>query len=232
MSEIKEVKSEIKPTLKIQEMPFKANFDLNSNFNEAIDFYEEPEATFSMHPKKFMLWLFIVSIVMIFASMTSAYIVRQSEGDWLQFALPDALWASTVVIIVSSFTAQWAYNAAKKDNIKNMKIAMGLTMLLGVTFLVLQVVACGEMIENNIYFGGVDRANNAVNPSGSFVYVLLFLHAVHLITGVIFLFLVGIAVFKYEVHSQATTRIQMSTIYWHFLGGLWVYLFIFLVINR
>ena len=129
-----EIKSEIKDTLKVQELPFKANFDLNSNFNEAIDFYEEPEATFSMHPKKFMLWLFIVSIVMIFASMTSAYIVRQSEGDWLQFALPDALWASTVVIILSSFTAQWAYNAAKKDNIKNMKIAMGLTMVLGVAF--------------------------------------------------------------------------------------------------
>lgn len=197
-----------------------------------IDFYEEPEATFSMHPKKFALWLFILSIVMIFASMTSAYIVKQSEGDWLVFELPQILQFSTIIIALSSLTMHWSYLAAKKDQIIQVKIGMLLTVALGAAFLYTQVLGWGDLVSRGIFFAGVDADGNAVHPAGSFVYVLMGLHAFHLITGLIFIVLVAIAAFRYEIHAKAMVRMEMCTVYWHFLGGLWVYLFLFLLLNR
>jgi cytochrome c oxidase subunit III len=200
--------------------------------NTPLQFYEEPEATFSMNPKKFMLWLFIVSIVMIFASLTSAYIVRQSENGWLVFELPQMLWYSSGIIILSSITVQWAYFAAKKDNLKQIKVAMLATVLLGFAFLVTQWLGWGELVESGIFFGGIDRAGNSVNPSGSFVYVLMGVHAMHLVTGLVFLLIVLRAAYRYEIHSQAINRIEMCSTYWHFLDILWIYLFVFLLMNR
>jgi cytochrome c oxidase subunit III len=69
---------------------------------------EEPEETLSMNPKKFILWLFIVSILMLFAAMTSAYLVRRAEGNWLEFTIPPIFTYSTIVLVVSSLTMQWA----------------------------------------------------------------------------------------------------------------------------
>jgi len=77
---------------------------------------EIPKKTMSMDPKRFLLWMFMVSIVMIFASLTSAYIVRQAEGNWLAFDLPNILWYSTAILLLSSVTAQLAYRSAKHDN--------------------------------------------------------------------------------------------------------------------
>ena len=74
----------------------------------------------SMDPQKFALWLFIISIVMLFASLTSAYMVKKAEGNWLLFELPTLLWVNSGIIIVSSVFVQWAYVAAKKDNLGNL----------------------------------------------------------------------------------------------------------------
>ena len=184
---------------------------------------EEPKLTLSMHPKKFALWLFLVTVMMIFAAFTSAYIVRQSEGNWLEFDLPQSFWITSVIILLSSITMHWAYYSAKRDQIRNVKVAMGITVVLGVAFLVGQFIAWGDLVDMNVFFVG--------NPAGSFVYVLSGLHAAHLVSGVIVLLITLVSAFRYKIHAKRMDQIEMCATYWHFLDGLWLYLFVFLLLN-
>lgn len=200
--------------------------------NQALNFYEEPEQVFAMNPKKFMMWLFIVSITMIFASMTSAYIFKQADARWLTFDLPEVLGYSSVIIAISSVFMQASYFFAKKDELGKTKISLLITLVLGIAFLLMQWEGWAKLIEMGIYIGGVDKTGQPVNVAGSFVYVLMGLHAFHLITGIVFLAVLTWATFRYKVHSKSTTRMEMCVIYWHFLGGLWIYLYFFLLLNR
>jgi cytochrome c oxidase subunit 3 len=185
---------------------------------------EEAKKPLAMQPKKFALWLFIVTVFMIFAALTSAYIVRQAEGNWLVFDLPDLFLLTTGIILASSGTMHWAYLSVKRDNLESAKVAITLTTILGVSFLVGQYMAWGELVKNNIYLVG--------NPSGSFVYVISGLHGLHILGGVVFLIVVLVSVFQIKIHSKNLLRIEMCATYWHFLGGLWLYLFLFLLLNR
>jgi len=177
--------------------------------------------TLAMDPIKFILWLFLVSIIMLFASQTSAYLVRRAEGNWLEFEIPVIFWYSTAVLIVSSSVMQWAYFAAKKDQFKQLKIAISITFVLGLVFLWMQFEGWKQLVAMNVYFVG--------NPSGSFFYVFTGLHGFHIISGLIVLTTALIAAFKLNIHSKNLRRIQICTTYWHFLDILWLYLFVFLL---
>lgn len=186
-----------------------------------IDLVEQP---ISMHPKKFALWLFMVTVVMVFAGLTSAYIVRQSEGNWLEYDLPVIFWITSGTVVMSSVFLHYAYYSAQKDNLAGVRIGMSLAVLLGIAFLIGQWYSWVAMVDREVFFVG--------NPSGSFLYVFTGLHAVHLISGVIFLIIVLISSFRYEVHSKSMISMEMATTYWHFLAGLWLYLFMFLLLNH
>ena len=191
---------------------------------EKISYIEGAEQPIAMHPKKFALWLFIVTVVMIFASLTSAYIVRQSEGNWLEFDLPEIFWYNSAIILLSSITLHWAYVSARKDDLAKVRSGMILTSILGLVFLVGQWYSWGALVDRDVFFVG--------NPAGSFLYVFTGLHALHLISGVIFLIIVLISSFRYQVHSKNMDTMEMCVTYWHFLGGLWLYLFMFLLLNH
>lgn len=186
-----------------------------------IRLVENPARPLSVHPHKFALWLFIVSIIMIFASLTSAFIVKQGEGSWLDYNLPPMFWFTTAVILVSSALLQWGYFAAKKNEFNKLIILLTFTTLLGLVFLIGQWLSWGQLVSMDVYFVG--------NPAGSFVYVLTGLHAVHLISGLVFLIVVLVSAIKHKIHAKNMVRMEMCTTYWHFLGGLWVYLFVFLI---
>ncbi len=185
---------------------------------------EIPEKPISMNPKKFALWIFMASIVMLFAAFTSAYIVRQSEGNWLNFELPSVLYFSTAILIISSATMHWAYISARRDNLAMVKIATGVTLLLGVFFLFAQFSGWQSLVEQGVYFVG--------NPSGSFLYILTGIHGLHIVSGLIFLIILLYSAIKFRVHSKKMLLIEMGASYWHFLDILWVYLLIFLILNR
>mgnify|MGYP002777664224 CR=1 FL=1 len=174
-----------------------------------------------MNPKKFTLWLFIVSIIMLFASMTSAYLVRRAEGDWLEFNIPAVFWYSTVVLILSSASMHWALVTAKKDNFATLKIAISVTFALGLAFLAMQFQGWRDLVSQNVYFVG--------NPAGSFMYVFTGLHAFHLISGLIVMLFALRAAFRMRIHAKNLTQLQICSTYWHFLDVLWVYLFGFLL---
>jgi cytochrome c oxidase subunit 3 len=186
-----------------------------------IRLVENPQRPLSVHPHKFALWLFIVSIVMIFASLTSAFIVKQGEGSWLEYNLPSMFWFSTATILVSSGLLQWGYFAAREDQFSKLNILLASTLSLGLVFLVGQWYSWVQLVAMDVYFVG--------NPAGSFIYVLTGLHAFHLISGLVFIAVVLFAALKHQVHSRNLVRMEMCVTYWHFLGALWLYLFVFLI---
>ena len=157
-----------------------------------IRIVEEAKRPLSMHPKKFALWLFLVTVFMIFAALSSAYIVRQSDGNWLVFDLPDLFLVTTGIILLSSATMHWAYISVKKDNMEQAKVAVGITTVLGLTFLAGQILAWAELVKNSIHLVG--------NPSGSFVYIISGLHGLHIIGGIIFLIVVFVSLFEVKIH--------------------------------
>lgn len=190
---------------------------------EAID----KKRMFVVHPLKFLTWMIIVSVIMIFASLTSAYIVRKGDGNWLEFDLPNMLWANTVVIILSSITLHWAYFSAKKDNLSNVKIGLLVTLGLGFLFVIGQVLAWQKLVEAGVYFAGASS-----NAAGSFLYVFTGLHAAHLLGGIIYLLVVNVDALRDKIHSQNLLRLEMCATYWHFMDALWIYLFLFLLVSH
>ncbi|MBL7834302.1 MAG: cytochrome c oxidase subunit 3 [Cyclobacteriaceae bacterium] len=189
-----------------------------------IRIVEEAKRPMTMNPKKFGMWLFMVTVFMVFAALSSAYIVRRAEGNWTFFELPTLFWVNTIVIIISSATLHWAYLSAKRDNLESVKIATIITTILGIGFMVGQYFAWTDLVTNSIHLVG--------NPSGSFVYIISGLHGAHVLGGVIYLLILLGATQKGLVHSKSLNRIEMCATYWHFLGGLWLYLFLFLLLNR
>ncbi|MHA8067157.1 cytochrome c oxidase subunit 3 [Aquirufa sp. ROCK2-A2] len=184
----------------------------------------EPAPTRSVNPKIFTMWLFIVSIIMLFAAFTSAYLVRKAEGNWVEFKLPNLFWISTGILALSSISMQFALSAAKKDQFNALRTSISITFVLGLLFLILQYYGWIQLVEMNVYFVG--------NPSGSFVYVLSGLHGLHLISGLIVLLVALVAAFKLKINAKALTQIKICSTYWHFLDALWIYLFLFLVFNN
>jgi cytochrome c oxidase subunit 3 len=184
----------------------------------------EAQAPRSVNPKIFTMWLFIVSIIMLFAAFTSAYLVRKAEGNWVEFKLPDLFYYSTGVLIASSISMHAALIAAKKDQFNALRLSISITFVLGLLFLVMQYYGWAQLVEMNVYFVG--------NPSGSFVYVFSGLHGIHLISGLIVLLVALVAAFRLKINAKALTQIKICSTYWHFLDALWVYLFLFLLINN
>ena len=185
---------------------------------------EEAQQPLTMHPKKFIVWLFIVSIFMMFAGWTSAFLVAHSEGNILDVELPKLFTITTVILLISSVTIHLAKRAVKKDNLAVARLMLGLTLVLGTAFLFGQWYSFGKFVEQDIFFVG----GTAVQ---SFLYVLPFMHGLHIIAGLIFVAIVLYRSYRYKVHSKSTASMEMCATFWHFLDGLWLYLFLFLTMN-
>ena len=184
----------------------------------------QPQKTLTVAPKKFLMWLFLISITMFFAALTSAYLVKRSQGDWIQFSVPSLFGYTTVVVAFSSLSMQLAYIYAKRNNLKLLKIMLVATLLLGLGFLVGQYAGWQQLIAEGIHFVG--------NPSGSFIYVLSGAHAIHLIGGLLYLLVLSTQALQYKVHSENMQPIEICATYWHFVGILWIYLYIFFILNH
>ena len=187
------------------------------------------ERTYSrsgIHPKKFALLLACASMVMMFAGLTSAYLVRQAAGNWLEFELPLILSVNTGVILLSSLFLHIAYNGYRKGQEGRYRWFLVLATLLGFAFLVLQYQGWLELQKIGIEL--------STNPSGSFVYAISGIHAAHVLGGVAALVLALLHAFTlpYKLTAQRKLRFELTLIYWHFVDLLWVYLFVFLLIQR
>jgi len=174
-----------------------------------------------------MLVIGMISMVMFFAAFTSAYIVRQEKGDWLQFDMPQIFYVSTAVIILSSVTMNWALSSVKKNNLKSLKTAVLLTLLLGIAFVICQFMGWGILYSQKIVFAG-----KYSNAAGSFFYVLTLMHLLHLAGGILALSVVWIKSIQQKYSPENLLGVRLCAIFWHFLDLLWIFLFLFLLLKR
>jgi cytochrome c oxidase subunit 3 len=174
-----------------------------------------------------LLWIAIVSMIMLFGAFTSAYVVSRGKGTWIVFDLPQLFYVSTALIIASSVTMNWAVSLAKQNKFDKVKGPVLFTFLLGTAFVVFQFYGCKELIKNNIYFLG-----KYSHPSGSYLYLLVLVHFLHLFSGLISLLVVYFRSAMGKYNAQDMLGIKLCATFWHFLDGLWIYLFLFLLFVR
>lgn len=177
---------------------------------------------------KVMMLFALGSVAMVFAGLTSAYVVSKSRPDWLtDFVLPSAFLYSTVVIVISSITYHMGYLAVKRDQQSKATIYLVSTLILGLLFVFLQFKGFGEVIANGYFFTGSESTITT-----SFLYVIVIVHIAHLIGGMIALMVVIYNQFKQKYNALQYTGIELCGWFWHFLGLLWVYLFLFFTLYR
>lgn len=178
-----------------------------------------------IHSHKFALWVAIATIIMMFGAFTSAYIVRRAAGNWYEFKLPDIFFLNTLVIVASSVTLHTSYRAFLSGGEKRYKAMLAVTFVLGLAFVVLQYMGWKAMTAMGATF--------TTNPSSSFVYVISGLHAAHVLGGVAALVvaMVHAHLLPYKPTPRRRLRLELVVHYWHFVDALWVYLFVFFLIQ-
>src|ERR1700740_3428096 len=177
--------------------------------------------------RKALLYWSICSMSIFFSGFVSYYMVMVGNSNWLVFELPDLFYVSTSVIVASSLTLFLAQNAAKKNNFNMVTIGLFATFILGLVFCFLQWKSWSYLASNNIFFSGKNS-----NISGSILYVITFLHFVHILFGLIALLISLFKATQKRYNASNYLGLSLTSIFWHFLDILWVVLFLFLVFNR
>jgi cytochrome c oxidase subunit 3 len=175
-----------------------------------------------IHPHKFTLWVAIGSILMMFAGLTSAYIVKRSQASWLMIEIPMMFWYSTATILASSVTVQFALKALKKREIINYRRLLLVTAVLGVLFIVLQIAGFRQFAAQDIRLVGAGS-----NASYSFLLAISGLHGIHVLGGVVALVVIAIRALSSSTRNYSSVPLEIAATYWHFVDALWIYLFIF-----
>lgn len=168
------------------------------------------------------MWVALASIAMLFTSLSSAYVVRSGVMlDWFPLAIPRVMFGSTALILLSSVSIEIARRKLKQSLTGGYSRYLLLTTVLGVGFLVSQVVAWRQLARQGIYL--------ASNPYSSFFYLLTGTHAVHLAGG---LFALGFLWLRSRNQLVRQATADAVSIYWHFMDALWIYLFLLLFLWR
>lgn len=175
-----------------------------------------------IHPHKFIMWVAIGGIVMMFAGLTSAYIVKKNQSSWLQFDLPVQFFYSTAVIVLSSITMYLSASAIKSGKASRYQTWITITAFLGIAFLVLQYLGFKELQAKNIAVVGPKS-----NSAASFLFVITFLHMLHVLGGVIALIIFWVRSNGKKITDGSLIPIEVLGTYWHFVDILWIYLFLF-----
>lgn len=175
-----------------------------------------------IHPHKFIMWVAIGGIVMMFAGLTSAYIVKKNQSSWLQFDLPIELFYSTAVIVLSSITMFLSVRAIRAGKMNQYKTMITVTAVLGFAFLLLQYLGFKDLQAKNIAMVGA-RSNSAA----SFLFVITFLHMIHVLGGVTALIVFWVKAKSKKITENSVVSVEILGTYWHFVDLLWIYLFLF-----
>lgn len=177
-----------------------------------------------IHPLKFVMWAGCASIVMMFAGLSSAYIVKRNQANWLTFDIPMIFWYSTSVILLSSITILLCKKAFINREMIKYKSWLAVTTLLGIAFVLLQYIGFKEL-----WASGITLTRNV---SFSFLYIIVGLHALHVMGGVVALIILYLKSFSSRRKNYSSISIELMNTYWHFVDFLWIYLLVFLVMIR
>ena len=157
---------------------------------------------------------------MLFASFTSAYIVRSSGADWVPLEMPSILWWNSAILLLSSVTMEIARRAFHRWQPLTFRKWLFATALLGSAFLLGQIFAWRELAGQGIYL--------VSHPHSSFFYVLTAIHGAHLLAGVLAIFYVLSLAIRYRLTPGESSSPAIAATYWHFVDVLWLYLMVVL----
>jgi cytochrome c oxidase subunit 3 len=174
-----------------------------------------------IHPHKFTMWVAIASMLMLFAGLTSAYIVKSSQDNWIGVNTPNHFWYSTAVILISSLTMQMAFRSFKQREMVKYRRLIAATLILGISFVVLQWFGFKWMWNHNVHFEGAG--------AGQFLYIIAGLHAVHAIGGIVALAINVSTAFFGKIKNYNSVPVDIMKTYWHFVDLLWLYLLVFFI---
>jgi len=190
-----------------------------------MDLTQGSEKEKQARAKKMMLWFGIVSLIMSFAGWTSAFVVSSAREDWLtDFALPNAFSVSVVLIILSSLTLMLAKKYLKLNKVSKVSFYLLATMVLGVGFIISQLIGFQQIIDLGFNFTGPTS-----NITISYIYIIATVHILHVIVGLICLMVVIYNHFKQKYNAENLLGFELASNFWHFVDILWLYLFLFLV---
>ncbi|HNM32304.1 MAG TPA: hypothetical protein PKM51_06115 [Chitinophagales bacterium] len=191
--------------------------------------------------QRFTMYLFIITTSMIFAGFTSAFLVRKGVGGaWSSFHIPSVFNISTFLIILSSVFLQSAHIANKKHHKLMTTAGLFLTLVLGLLFCIFQFMGWSELNNEGVYL------SFNPNPAGPYFLVITFVHALHVIGALVFLAIAFVQSLNQLKGADSATvledlettdngilsiRTDLLTLFWHFMGALWIYLYIFLTLN-
>ena len=175
-----------------------------------------------IHPHKFTLWVAIGSIVMMFAGLTSAYIVKSGQAGWHEVKTPTIFWVSTATLLASSLCIQAALRSFKQRSMTTFRSLMLLTLVLGIAFVAMQWMGFNWLWERGVHFEGSSGA-------GQFLYIIFGLHALHVLGGIIALVIVIARQYLGNTRTYNATPIEIMSTYWHFVDFLWIYLLVFFI---
>lgn len=173
-----------------------------------------------IHPHKFTLWLAIGSIIMMFAGLTSAYIVKGEQPGWTTVVVPKIFYYSTAVMFISSLTMQVALKSFKERNMKQYRTLLTITAVLGIAFIGMQIIGFKNLFESGVKLEGGSGA-------AQFLYIIFGLHALHVLGGAVALLIMFFKAFSAKIRSYNTVPVEVVSTYWHFVDLLWIYLFVF-----
>ena len=160
------------------------------------------------------VWMFLATVLMLFAAFTSAYVVRRSGSDWASIDLPQMLWVNTAVLIASSLALEGGRRARSRGRSVSARLGLSVAIGLGLLFLVGQLTVWRELVGRGVYL--------PTSPHSAFVYILSGIHGLHILAGLLLLVYT-----LTKMDRRAATRLLMaSATFWHFLAVLWIYLFV------
>ena len=179
-----------------------------------------------IHAQKFALWAAMASISMMFAAFLSAYIVKQASGNWLEFTLPSTFFISTGLVLAISFTLHRSKKFLASGVLAGYKTSLTLAFLLAVGFVISQYLSWNALAEK-----GVDLKGNV---SGSFLYLITGIHVLHVLGGLVALIISLLYAYFYPIKNLSVKQQKFDLVvnYWHYVDGLWVVLFLFLLFYK
>jgi len=175
-----------------------------------------------IHPYKFILWVGIGSIIMMFAGFTSAYIVKREQPGWIGFSMPVVFWYSTAIMLLSSIIMQLSLSAFRNRDMGKYRNYIAVTTGLGILFIVLQVIGYWQLNKFGVKVEG--------SGGGVFFIIIFGLHALHVLGGVFALLALFFRSISSRVRSYNIVPVEVAATYWHFVDLLWVYLFVFFIL--
>ena len=181
-----------------------------------------PDTSFPISPREIATWFLMTGIAMLFAGLSSAYIVLRGVPSWENIPLPSLVWGKTLILVVSSVTFEMARRSVKRNRIAALKQWLGVTAILGIAFVAGQIEAWRQL--------SAARYHLISTMHSSFFYVLSGIHAVHILGGLIGLTVVIVKTWYGRLSSLSFEPLRMCATYWHFMAGVWLYLLLLLVL--